>query len=453
MKRFVLRRLTTLLCMTGTLGISSQILAAGFQLWEQDGASIGNYHAGYAALATDASIAFYNPAGITRFKNQQIVFGGVAILSDFNYRGSVTVANTFPPPFPPSISETFLNVSDQGGTFSLVPSLHYVAPINDCVGFGFSVDVPFGLKTDYGANTPIRYAATLSSLTVVDISPSIGFKVTDKASLGVGFDIQRAFAELNLVGVSVTTPDSDTPSTNKANDTAYGYHLGALYEFSPDARVGLSYHSKVRHHLSGSSKFDGPVADSLNDGEIRSSRATTNVTLPPYTALSAYYRFNPCWAMMGSVIYTQWNSFENLILNNIAGAANAPFPLVVVPSTNIQVTIPEHYRNSWNLSLGADYYPTDTIVLRGALGFDQTPAQSAYRNVQVPDNNRYVFAVGAHFKATKNVGLDLGWAHIFIRQAKVNPPPLVVGAQVVTTDGHVTGGADVIGAQVTWDIC
>jgi long-chain fatty acid transport protein len=452
MKRFDMRRLTILLCVTGSLGTSTEILASGFQIWEQDGASIANYHAGYAALATDASIAFYNPAGITRIKHQQLAIGGSAIMTDFNYKGSVTVANTFPDPLPP-LSETFPNVSDQGGSLSWVPAFHYVAPINDCIGIGLSAVVPFGLKTSYGTDTPVRYAATLSSITMANISPSIGFKVTNKASLGAGLDIQRVYAELDLIGTSILTPDSDTDSTNKANGTAYGYHLGALYEFTPVARVGLSYHSKVRHHLSGSSKFEGPIADALNGGELRSSHATTNVTFPAYTALSGYWRFHPCWAAMGTVIYTQWNVFKDLVLNDVAGAVTLPFPDIIGPSRNIQVNIPEHYRNTWNASLGLDFYPTETIIVRGGVGFDQTPARTQFRNVQLPDNNRYVFAVGGHFQATRDIGLDIGWTHVFVNKAKVNPPAQVVGAQVVNTDGNVTGGADVFGGQLTWNFC
>src|SRR5580704_14495993 len=96
MKHFATRPLMAALCASGLLVISTQAMAAAFQLWEQDGASIGNYHAGYAAPAEDASTAWYNPAGITRFKNQQVVLGGVAIMSDFKYRGNVGVTELSP---------------------------------------------------------------------------------------------------------------------------------------------------------------------------------------------------------------------------------------------------------------------------------------------------------------------------------------------------------------------
>ena len=245
---------------------------------------------------------------------------------------------------------------------------------------------------------------------------------------------------------------TDTTSTNKATGSGYGYHVGGLYQFTPDSRIGLSYHSQVVHHLSGSSLFQGPIADMVNNGfPLGSGRATVNVTLPPYTAFSGFFHLRPHVALMGSIIYTQWNTFKTLVLNNVAGAISTPVePLL--PSTTIQVTIPENYRNTWNASVGINYYANDIFTLRSGLGYDQTPVRNAYRNVQLPDNNRSVISLGGHFQTTKNVGFDIGYAHVFFNQSPISPPPQVTGAQTVLTSGHAYGGADVYGASVTWDM-
>lgn len=436
------QHLTSLCVLASAASFSSFTNAASFQIWEQDGASVGNYHAGYAALANDASTAFYNPAGITRIKNQQVVVGLDGIRTSFKYKGSVTT----------NLLGQMNNVSVNGGVFAAVPSLHYVAPINEQVGFGFSVDVPFGLKTNYGGRTEMRYAATMSSLNVVDVSPSLAYQLNNQWSFGAGLDYQRVFAELDsVVGADLMADPAavDTDSRNKADGSGYGYHLGGLYQFSPDTRVGLSYHSQVKHHLTGNSKFTGPLAEFYTGGNpiILSKNAYVNVTLPAYTALSGYHKFHPQFAVMGSAIYTQWNVMDVLTLNNIAGVDNHGNP-----STSIAVALPMHYRNSWNLSLGADYYLNPAITLRGGLGYDQTPLRDQYRDVRIPDNDRYIVAVGGHYQATKTIGFDLGWSHFFVSETNVNPPPLAVGAENIRTNGKVDGSADVVGLQVTWDI-
>lgn len=453
MKRNVTHGLAAL-CLSGILVLSTPVQAAGFQIWEQDGASIANYHAGYAALATDASIAWYNPAGMVRICDQQLVLGAVAIIPSFKFKGSVTV---FEPPFPPE-PRTFPNATAQGGKFCFVPDIHYVAPLSDCVSFGFSIVAPFGLKTDYGRNSPLRYAATLTSITVVDFSPSLAYRVTNHGSIGFGLDIQKNDAEFDNVGILLANPDinTDTSSTNRVNGTGYGWHAGVLYEFTPNARAGLSYHSQVRHHLSGTSRFVGPIAQVLNENNenlpLVSTTARTNITLPPYTALSYYQGFCTCprIALMGSVVYTQWSIIKNLTLSNYAGAVVEDF--IPTPSTNIQVVVPERFRNTWNVSVGADVHLNDRIILRCGMGYDQTPVRDRYRTVQLPDNDRYVVALGGHYQANHCLGFDIGYMHVLSGRANSNPPPIAMGAQIVSVNGNLRGSADVYGAQVTWNM-
>jgi long-chain fatty acid transport protein len=439
MKRFTIRRLLIAIVTTGFLGLANQATASAFQLWEQSASSVANYHAGYAASVDDASTSFYNPAGLTFFHNQQIELGGVTILTDFKFNGNVTV-NTI------GGGKTPLPAIAQGGIFAFVPDLNYVAPITDNLAFGFSVVIPFGLKTDYGDDTPLRYIATSTSVTVIDISPAFAYRIK-RLSLGAGLDIQRMMGEFDSVGT--LGGELDGRSTNSADDTAYGYHLGVLYAFTPETRVGISYHSQVVHHLTGTSKFVGPLVQDFTPMQnyIVANRAKVNVTLPPYTALSAYHRFTAPFAVMGSVIFTQWDVFHALTLQNAAGIADD-----FTPSNTLVVSIPEHYKNTWNFSLGADYFATSQFTLRGAIGYDQSPVSNDFRNVQLPDNNRYVFALGGHYQASSAVGVDLGWTHFFFHDSLINPPPQVTGAQIATSTGHVTGGADVFGAQVDWDI-
>jgi long-chain fatty acid transport protein len=462
-KRFSVRQLFKLMCIGGIIGLSSNAFAAAFQLYEQDGASVGDYHAGRAAQANDASTVFYNPAGIIRLKNQQLVIGDVGVFSDLKYRGTTSVGahllNVPNPPVIPYPSATNLNTVAQGGAFSQIPDFYYVAPVNQYFGFGLSLNVPFGLRTDYGRDSALRYAATKSEIQVVDLSPAFGVKIYQGLSVGAGLDLQRMGAEFDQMAYAGA--GSDSYGTNKGWSTAWGYHLGALYQFLPTSRVGLTYNSQVVHHIRGTSRFTGPIANFAlgvplgNPATIYSGEANAHVTLPPYTTLSGFHQLNSRWALMGSVIYTQWSVIQNLTLKDIA-AANAvltPFGALPLPSTALTVNLPTHYRNVWNFSVGSEYYATDKITLRGGVGYDQTPVKNYYRDARIPDKDRYAIALGTHFQATKTIGVDLGWTHLFMAGlARVNPPPEVTGAQVVTTNGNVQASADVFGAQLTWDI-
>jgi long-chain fatty acid transport protein len=435
MKRFTIRRQIISILTITTAGLASHAFASGFQLWEQDGASVGNYHAGRAAIAEDASTNFYNPAGLVRIHNQQLIVGGVPILTNFIYKGTVAVNN---------LGDTPVTVTDQGGGFNFAPDLHYAAPITDKLVFGFSVVSPFGLKTDYGNNTNLRYAATLSSLQVIDAAPSLGYAINDHISLGAGLDIERARSEFDLVATAFDS-SNDTDGGGEGWSTALGFHAGVLFQFSEQTRLGMSYQSKVKHRLRGHSTFVGPLANDVDGGEQYSGNYFTAVTLPATSSLSIFHVLNPRVDLMGTITYTQWDVFKDVVMDNVAAIEDGE------SSNTVTVIIPENYKNTWNYSIGGNIHVNERFFIRTGLGYDQSPSNDQDRDVQLPDGDRVAVALGGHFQATKTLALDLSWTHFF----EMNPPIDVsqtIGDQTTTTVGSVNANADVYGLQIKWDI-
>lgn len=444
-KRFNFQRIFILMSAAGTIGFSTHAMAAAYQLWEQDGASIGNYHAGRAAEAPDASTAYYNPAGLIRIHNQQVVFGLDPVLTNFKFNGTVDVATEGLGANGP------VSTTSQGGNFNLIPSLNYAAPLSDRVVFGFSAVSPFGLETSYGSNNMTRYVATTTSLQIIDLSPSLGIAINDKLSVGFGADFEHARGEFDLVAGNPLLNDlmmmnMDTPSKNVGYSWGYGYHLGVMYQFTEATRMGLSYHSKITQHLEGTSKFYGPLANDMSGGAQKSSDLKTNTTLPATATLSLFHSLNPVWDLMGTIAYTQWSEFSTIVLQNAAGVLNS------MSSNSIVAIIPEHYRNSWNYSVGANYHASEDWMFRGGVGYDQTPSNNRYRNLQLPDSDRIPVALGTHYQASKTLGFDAGWTHFFVMNTRINNLSQTFGDQTTTTNGTVHSSADVFGFQVKWDI-
>lgn len=447
-KQFYFRRVFILMAASGIITMSENAMAAAFQLWEQDAANLGNYHAGATAGAYDASTNWYNPAGLIKIKNQQLVLGADPILTDFRFKGTINNHNLIDPETGDLLGPQ--PVTAQGGNGALVPFFHYASPINRCLAFGLSVDVPYGLATNYGSNSFVRYSATLTEVKVIDISPSLAFAVNDKLSFAIGPDWQKLTAELNEY-VGTFDPVNDSFSRNRGTSYAWGYHAGVLYQFSPQTRIGLDYHSKVVHHLAGHSTLTGPIANDFMGGMQFSDNFQATATLPPTTSLGIFHTLNCCWDVMANVSFTQWNVFKDLTLQNVAGL-QVDDTQSIFSSNTLAVTIPERYRNSWNYSIGANYHPNDRWILRTGLGFDQSPANNNYRNLQLPDSDRIAIALGGHYQATKTVGFDMGWTHIFAMNTRINNLTQAFGPELVTTNGSVKSSADVYGFAVRWDI-
>jgi len=425
-----LYKIAVFLALTGCF--SPMVLASSFQVSGQDAASIGNDHAGGAASAEDASTAFYNPAGLIRIKNQQFVAGGAAALSNLRYSGTVaTSAGT-------------QMVSAEGGTYSFIPFIHYAAPITDYMVFGLSFTEPFNLNTNYGSATALRYATRLDSIQVYDLSPSLAVAFNEHFSIGAGVDVQRMHGHFDQ---SFVSPGSlpDTLSNNSGNSQGYGYHWGILYQFSPATRVGFSYASQVVHQLEGSSKLLGPLAGGINAAQFNDT-FKARITLPPTTTLSGFHVINSSWDVMGSIAYTQWDVTNEVTLTNLMGVQGG------VVRSNLQQNLIQAYRNTWNYTAGANYHVNEKWLVRTGLGWDESPTNNKYRNVQIPDSDQLALAIGTHYQMTTTLGVDVGWTHIFAMNTRVNAQTQSIGDQSVVTNGSVQASTDIYGLQLKWDI-
>lgn len=437
--------------------LSSNAYAGGFLLWEQNGAGTGDYHAGAAVDAADASTEYYNPAGLPYVKNMQGVASVVMIPTNIEFNGAIQVSTVNPPPELPQ----YVSGAQAGGT-NFIPNLHFSQPLTDKLTWGMGINVPYALKTDYSTDTYIRYAGTSSLLETIDITPGFGYQLTKAFSFGAGLDAVYAHAKFDQYAGG-PTPILDTSSDNDMNSWGLGYHLGVLYQCTPKARVGLTYHSKVTEDLTGTSTFTGYLANgnfgSGTDaiGTQVSNNLKSTITLPPNTTLSGLYDATEDLRLLASATYTQWSYIKSLLLQNVAAVNTSTWGAM----NNAEVFLQQDFRNTWNFSVGTEYKIQPGILFRAGAGYDQTPVRnSSLRYIQTPDADRYALAIGGQFKPNKKVIIDFGWTHLFILKAPINSSETVgtdpnnpsdPGGETVTTQGSVTSSADVFGLQLAYN--
>ncbi len=441
--------------------------AGAFSLYtESSAAAIGNYAAGAAAEGADASIGWYNPAGLVLIHQQEVVMSGVGIFPSSKLSGTSTYSTNSP--FLGSIPNYVQSFSHiQGAEKALVPAFHYAKPLGTNSTFGLSVVAPFGLSTNWGEHSPVRYQATLTDLKTINVSPQIGGKLTDHFSVGAGIDFQWAQVKFNQMlgspaalqfvqslGVPVTPTFLDSLSYNKGHSFSMGFHAGILGMFNDNhTRVGLNYQSQVKHQFHGYSELTGRLADipqlTSRNATFRSDELFSNsVALPDVATLSVYQDINERLALLGSLVYTGWNSFRVVQLNNIAaiGAEQDAHALANSATT-------EGYKNAIRVALGANYRFTDQWMLRVGGGYDETPTVNAHRDVRLPDANRWAASIGAHYQMRPNLGFDLGYTYIWADEdSRINNTTLI--GETSTNNVTALGESHVhlIGLQAVWMI-
>lgn len=437
---------------------SATVQAGAFSLYtEGTGSAISNYAAGVAAEAADASTGWYNPAGLALLDRQQIVGGGVGVFPVT----SVTGSNTYSTVVVPGVltaTNTEAFVSEDGAKEALVPSFHYANPVSENITLGFSLVSPFGLSTDWDRYSPMRYAATYSELLTVNASPVIGARINQNFAIGAGLDLQYARVKFNRVlgspallslgGLPANLLDSE--SLNEGYSFGVGFHAGLMAMFNDNhTRVGFNYQSRVKHKFHGHSELTGILADpalaNANSVYRTDNLYSNNIRFPDIYTLSAYHDVNEQWALLGSVVFTQWNVFDKIELYNVAAASPA--------GGNIQaVSIAEqNYDNAWRFALGANYKVNEQLMMRGGFGYDQTPTNDVDRDIRLPDADRWAVSLGAKYDINHEVAFELGYTYLWANKStSINKVESIGTTSTNTLVAETKPYANLVGAQITW---
>jgi long-chain fatty acid transport protein len=393
---------------------SGTSLAAGFALQNQNGAGTGNAYAGAAAAAEDASTIFFNPAGMTYLPQGHSVTLAGTILDThpkFNNEGSTGVTGG--------------NGGNAGG-ISFVPAAYYSYAISPALRLGVGLSAPFGSKTEYDDNYIGRYWGLSSDIKSINLNPSVAFKVNDMISLGLGVNVMKFEAELKTVArrSAVNPALSDSLNTIEGDDIGWGYNLGAMFQLSPSTRIGVAYRSKVDIELEGNSTFSPegfPIiaatpqllaqTTALNTG-LSNRAVRADIELPDSFSLAVHQKLSDKWEMLGDFTWTGWSSIGLLEIKATSGNA------AQTQRENL------NFEDSWRIGLGANYQYSPELKLRMGVAYDKTPVQDGTRLFRLPDQDRTWLAFGAKWQFNKQGSLDIGYAHLFVKDAKIELNPL-----------------------------
>ncbi|MET0961415.1 MAG: outer membrane protein transport protein [Noviherbaspirillum sp.] len=406
--------------------------AAGFALNEMSAAAIGGAFAGAGATAQDIGTIYYNPAGLSRMTGRQFMAAGSLVRPSvrFGNEGSLSAAGT----------RMLGGNGGDAGDLSLVPAVFYAGDLASGWRFGIGLQSPFGLKTDYDAGWAGRYQALRSELKTININPTLSYALSDRLSIGMGISAQYAKVELsraidfgsacvgalgaaNCVRAGFLPQARDGKVTLDGTDWAFGFNLGLLYAPTQATRFGLAYRSRIRHDISGGgARYDKPAglpAPLAAAASFSDTGASAGLDLPETINLSAYTELDSRWAVMGDINWTRWSRFEELRIRFDNGAPDS--------------VVREQWRNVFRVGLGASYRYSEPFTLRGGLSYEQSPVKDAFRTPSVPDARRILLAFGAQYRPTPHSAWDIGYAHVFIKDAPIDKaePPL---------GGRLTGG-------------
>lgn len=429
------------------LGMAASAHSAGFALIEQSASGMGNAFAGAAAVAEDASTVYFNPAGMVFLKGQQVVAAGhvIAPQAEFSNQGSTHATA------PATAGSLTGGNGPDGGELGLVPNFYYTAKLGDRLALGFGMNAPFGMATEYDSTWVGRYHAIRSELQTVNMNPSVAVRLNDHVSLGAGLNVQYLKAELSnaidfgtalfLRGAPGALPQRNDGSVVLEGDSwDYGYNLGAMLELDKDTRFGLTYRSKMEHDVEGTADFTLPTAYAGALGALGYSDTSVTATaaLPETVSGSFYHRFDPKLAVLADATWTRWSRFQELRFKFASGIADG-------------VTT-ENWKDSWRYSAGAIYNANEKLTVRAGVAYDNTPIPSEeFRTPRIPDEDRFWMALGFGYKFSDRLGMDFGYAHLFVKDPVINKSPSGEDASRGGLKGTYEASVDIASVQLVYN--
>lgn len=416
----------------GCFASTSVVHASGFALIEQSASGQGLSYAGAAANTENASVMWFNPAGLADGTGHQVILASHVILpkAPFTNEGSSVVnGNT-------GAETPLFGQTDDGAKTGLVPNLYWKGQLGN-YALGLGINVPYGSTVSYDQNWVGRYHAVYTQTKTLNINPAVARKLGKNWLLGAGLNAQ--WISVNLTqkidfGTATNAQQNDGYADLSASGWAYGFNLGLLYDAQNWGKVGLGYRSSVAHNAKGQAQFSGP--DSIMAlSDYAASGIQSKVTLPASLSLSYDVALNPSVHLLADATWMGWSKFQELRIQYDSGRADS-----------VQ---PEAWQDVMRYALGATYQASSQLKLRTGVALDNTPIKNAsLRTPRIADSNRQWFSVGAGYALSPNMQFDLGFSRLLGGQPKIEAKDADTGAH--TLKGYFDVNVSIISAQLVW---
>jgi len=362
--------------------------AAAFQYYELGTPVIGTAAVGQAALANDASTAYFNPAGMTQLSASQYMVGSEIFIpfTDFKTNSANTISG------------------DEGGNAaSVVPgmALFYVYHLSPKIQLGVSFTSPYNGILTYNNGWVGRYITEASQFYTLNLNPSMAFKVNEWAAIGIGFAVEYA----NLYQTVAFPLPLELPpplegnvqgeATIKAHDTAVGFNVGLLFTPTAVTKIGLAYRSQITHNLSGNTAFLRTLT---------TPPTTTQMVMPQNIILSLNQKVHKSVNLLAEAGWANWSKMHDAVLT-IDGL------------TEIS---PLDWKDTYRVGVGLQYQATKPWLLQTGVSYDSSPTSASRRTPNLPMDGQYRIGLGTIYHPTAFIQMGFSYEFLYLGEAKIN---------------------------------
>lgn len=370
--------------------------AGGFRVSLQGVKQLAMAHT--SAHTEDASVAFFNPAGISFIPNKlSVAVGGFGAISEVEYQSLETLQS--------------YKTENPLGT-PLYAAIAYKVTNN--VSVGLSVTTPFGSTVKWADDWTGREVVQKMELKSFYFQPMVSYKFNDWASIGVSYIYAKGMVDWD----KAVTNLGGTLNINDEKAIGSGFGLGFYLKPSSNLDLSIAYRSAVIMKAeNGMATFTGVpeavlTSPQLNVGADGQDAFTAELPLVDEYTIGLTYKITPKWLVSADFNYHGWERYSKLTLD----FENA---LVGNQADKTVLVSPKNFKNAKTFRIGTQYMLTDKLAGRLGYYFDESPYEDKYFIPETPSFDASVFTAGLGYKFGK-LGVDLAAALSFPEARKVN---------------------------------
>ena len=405
------------------LAFVSSARGAALELYETGAPDLGTASAGRAAMASDASTAAANPAGMTLLDRSQLLTASGALLPSTNF--DVAPQTT-----------TSGGGGGNAGVFFPLGSFFYVHKLSEKLRLGVAVFSDYGLGGDYGKTWVGRYCITEASLITFKVNPSIAYEVNNWLSVGAGFNfgVGRLTFQSKINNALPRVPDGGLAM--ESWDEAFGAKAGILLRPISKLRIGLTYQSPeyykfgFRPHVTGL----GPGLDFIRR-KIGGVKANVPLTEPQQVMASAFYEVIPSFSLMGDVGWQNWSAFGE-------------FPVGISAKNQRTVEANLHFSDTCHIAIGQQLRIGEKWLWSAGFAYDSSPVSRANRIAVLPADRQLRYGTGIQYEINHDITAG---AALEVMDAGPGPFSANRGPLAGTLQGHYsTNLLNFVALNIIW---
>jgi len=345
---------------------AGNLFAGGFQN-PAPGASASGQAGAFVAQADDPTAISHNPAGLTQLSGTTLLFAPTIISPSTKYESGGLKEET----------------KDE---IHFLPNLYFVTDFKkEDWRFGLGITTPFGQATEWPKDSPFRYYATRSEMKLVNVNPSMAYRVNDSLSIGFGLDYYYSNLILEAQDDYSVTPYGPFPEGSHELDVdgnEWGYNLGILYKPSEKQSIGGSFRSGFSiKHRGEMEMVDVPVP---LGGPVVTVPAFVELDFPPFLNLGYAYWPNKKWKIEFDVEWAGWSSLESVPVDFS----------VLLPDQEIV----KDWDDTLSYRLGMEYRPRPAWKLWAGYLFLPTPVPDRTFEASLPDSDAHIWSLGFEWR-------------------------------------------------------